>query len=102
MRSWGIVPPRGRGPEPEGVDGGTRAGVDEVRQATSLALRPHKLEARRGAHPQEAVYSVRITAAAKPAIRKRLEALFGFTHSTIYPDYTGFSSFGTPKLRTRP
>ena len=76
--------------------------IDEVRMATSLSLRPHKLRVKHGGVSQDAVYSVRITAAAKLEIRDRLQRSFGYRHSTMYPDFTGFAMFGSPDLKTRP
>lgn len=76
--------------------------IDEVRRATSLALRAHKLDPQAGGVTSNAVYTIRIKAAAKKDIRNWLENLFGYRHSTIYPDYTGFASFGTPDLKSRP
>lgn len=76
--------------------------IDEVRQATSLPLRMHKLEAAAGAPPAGAMYTVRIKAAGVTPIRKRLQDLFGYEPLTLYPDYTGFAEFGTPSLRRTP
>jgi len=53
-----------------------------------------------GAH--QPAYTFRIAAAAKADIRERLRALFGYEHSTIYPDLSGFASFARPHLRTTP
>ena len=69
------------------------------RGASSLALRPHKFSANVGAIPSSACYTFRISASAKQDIRKRLELMFGYKHSTIYPDYTGFSDFAVPHLK---
>lgn len=76
--------------------------IDEVRRATSVPLRVHKLESLAGGPSTDAVYTVRIGASAVAEVRKRLQDLFGYRHSTIYPDYTGFASFGIPKLKSRP
>jgi hypothetical protein len=76
--------------------------ISEVRAATSVALRPHKLRAAHGGVSQDAVYTFRITKTAKIEIRERLERNFHYKHSTIYPDYTGFADFGTPNLKCRP
>ena len=76
--------------------------IDDVRRATSLALRAHKLDPQAGGVTTDAVYTIRIKASAKQDIRNRLENLFGYRHSTIYPDFTGFASFGTPELKSRP
>lgn len=75
-------------------------GIDEGRQACCLALRPHKFEHNgRGAIPHSALYTFRIAANAKEEIRERLDKMFGYRHATLYPDYTGFSNFGTPWLK---
>ena len=73
--------------------------IDRGRGACSLALRPHKFGANPGPIPNSACYTFRISAAAKQDIRKRLELMFGYKHSTIYPDYTGFSDFAVPHLK---
>ncbi|MBS0501327.1 MAG: FRG domain-containing protein [Proteobacteria bacterium] len=73
--------------------------IDTGRGACSLALRPHKFSANIGAIPNSACYTFRISAAAKQDIRKRLELMFGYKHSTIYPDYTGFSDFAVSHLK---
>ena len=75
--------------------------IDEGRAACCLALRPHKFDPEHGGVSSGALYTFRIKAQAKQEIRHRLEKVFGYTHSTIYPDYTGFSSFGTPHLKSR-
>ncbi|MCD6495507.1 FRG domain-containing protein [Candidatus Bipolaricaulota bacterium] len=75
--------------------------IAEVRSATSVALRPHKLETTHGGVSQNAVYSFRITHSAKTEIRERLERNFNYKHSTVYPDYTGFAEFATHNLKTR-
>ncbi len=73
--------------------------ISDGRKASSLALRPHKFSASVGAIPNSACYTFKISAAAKQDIRKRLELMFGYRHSTIYPDYTGFSDFAVPHLK---
>ena len=76
--------------------------IAEVRAATSVALRRHKLRTVRGGVSQDAVYSFRILHTAKREIRERLERNFDYKHSTIYPDYTGFAEFATPTLKSKP
>jgi hypothetical protein len=76
--------------------------IDEVRQTTSVALRVHRLVSTAGGPSRDAVYTIRIRAEAKSEIRKWLQSLFGYQHATLYPDYTGFAAFGTPKLRSHP
>lgn len=73
--------------------------IDTGRRACCIALRPHKFGATNGVQPKNACYTFRISAAIKADIRKRLELMFGYKHSTIYPDYTGFSDFALPELR---
>lgn len=73
--------------------------IDEGRGACCIALRPHKFGATAGAPPKNACYTFRISATIKADIRKRLELMFGYKHSTIYPDYTGFSDMAIPELK---
>jgi len=73
--------------------------IDVGRAACSLPLRPHKFSANTGAIPNNACYTFKILAAAKKEIRERLKLMFGYKHSTIYPDYTGFSDFAVPHLK---
>lgn len=100
--------PASRGPDgPQQWPKGTRSTdgkwcIDDVRRCTSLAVRVHKLEPSGGGAAENAMYTLRIDAAAKEPIRKKLQNLYGYRHSTIYPDYTGFAQFGTPKLKSRP
>jgi len=75
--------------------------LEEGRQACCLALRPNKFSARKGLPKNGALYTFRIEAKAKVEIRERLERMFGYRHSAIYPDYTGFSLFGTSELKKR-
>lgn len=76
--------------------------IDKVRRAVSVPLHFHKVEAGRGANPQTPAYTIRVSAAAKSEIRKRLQELYGYRHSTIYPDYPGFALYGRPRLKSRP
>jgi hypothetical protein len=73
--------------------------IEDGRKACCLAIRPHAFDPLRGGVQTGALYTFRISAEAKAPIRDRLEKMFGYKHSTIYPDYTGFSSFGTPQLK---
>jgi hypothetical protein len=73
--------------------------IDEGRSACCVASRAHSFGARKGQLPKDALYTFRISAAAKADIRKRLELMFGYKHSTIYPDYTGFSECAIPELK---
>jgi hypothetical protein len=75
--------------------------IDEGRKACCLAMRPHVFESKRGLGANSgALYTFRIASAAKKDIRQRLDKMFGYKHATIYPDYTGFASFGTPALKS--
>ena len=74
--------------------------IEEGRKACCLALRPHVFSPSGGGLDTGALYTFRIAARAKKDIRDRLEKMFGYTHATIYPDYTGFAQFGTPNLKT--
>jgi len=76
--------------------------INEVRRSTAVSLQRHKLPGMQGTVQTNAAYSVRIAAEAKEEIRIRLEKLFGYTHATIYPDFPGFASFGTPTMKTGP
>jgi hypothetical protein len=75
-------------------------GLEEGRKACCLAVRPHAFDPLHGGVQTGALYTFRINSEAKAPIRDRLEKMFGYKHSTIYPDYTGFSSFGTPYLKS--
>ena len=82
----------------------TNWGVDEVRRCVSVPLRFHVAEPLAGGVPKEngqPAYTFRIKAHAKPEIRERLRTLFGFQHSTIYPDFPGFAGYAEPFLRSR-
>ncbi len=75
--------------------------IEEGRKACCLALRPHKFNPAAGGGVRNgALYTFRIKASAKKDIRNRLEKMFGYKHSTIYPDYSGFALFGTPTLKS--
>jgi hypothetical protein len=76
--------------------------IDQVRAATSISLLPHKLTVEVEGASQDSVYTFRIKASAKNEIRERLQKMFGYKHSTIYPDYAGFAQFGTPETRVSP
>lgn len=76
--------------------------IEEGRKACCLAMRPHVLAPKKGLGADNgACYTFRISADAKKGIRDRLDKMFGYKHSTIYPDYSGFALFGTPKLKTQ-
>ena len=98
--------PASYGPEgpvqwPKGSRDLRRWKINDVRASTSVALRPHKLNAKKGGVTQNAVYSFKIAAAAKAEIRQRLEKSFGYQHKTIYPDLTGFALHGSSYLKSR-
>ena len=74
--------------------------IEEGRKACCLALRPHVFETTGGGVQSGALYTFKISKKAKREIRSRLEKMFGYKHSSIYPDYTGFAAFGTPELKS--
>jgi hypothetical protein len=65
--------------------------IGVVRQASSLYVRPSALDrnAPKKSYPN---YTIRIKAEAKEEIRSRLEKLYGFSSSTIYPDLFGLAN----------
>ncbi|WP_236168482.1 FRG domain-containing protein [Pseudomonas atacamensis] len=74
--------------------------IEEGRKACCIAARPHVFDPAKGKRPGPgALYTFRIKAGAKADIRQRLEKLFGYKHSTIYPDFSGFSSFAVPHIK---
>ena len=91
-----IVWPKTTSPDSE------RWTIDDVRRATSVAMRVHKIAPAAGGPQADAMYTIRIRAAAVPAIRERLQERFGYQPATIYPDFPGFADFGTPTLRRTP
>ncbi len=78
-----------------------RWNIAEHRTATSIAARVHKLDAPVGPQPGQAIYTIKIAAAAKPAIRTALKRLHSIDHSVLFPDFEGLAQFGGFKLRTR-
>jgi hypothetical protein len=94
-RTWPRGPRSGSGNWPQ----------DEVRRCTSVPLRFHVAEPRAGGVPitrGQPSYTFRIKATAKGEIRERLRTRFGYQHSTIYPDFPGFSEFAEPHLLRTP
>lgn len=79
-------------------------GINDVRRCISLPLRVHKADPEAGgvAATGQPVYTFRIKHTAKADIRERLHRLFAYSHPTMYPDYPGFASFGTPDLYAEP
>ncbi|HIH0818900.1 FRG domain-containing protein [Vibrio tarriae] len=74
--------------------------INEVREAICVAARPHKFEVKAGREVEsDALFTFRIKAKAIHEIRECLDKMFGYRHSTIYPDYTGFAQFGTRYLK---
>lgn len=74
--------------------------IEDVRRAMSIPLRFYRFgEKKKGKDPRSPAYTIRIKAEAKPEIRKRLEDLYGYRHSAIYPDVTGFAQHGYPGVR---
>jgi hypothetical protein len=89
---------------PKGPTLSTTWAKPSVRRCTSLHLRMHKANPRAGGVHKTGspAYTFRIDAAAKAEIRERLEAMFGYSHKTIYPDFPGFATFGTDLPVTPP
>jgi len=85
-----------RGPNPEA--GSWR--IEEVRRSTSVALRFHKADAAAGGVGTggQPAYTLRISSSAKEEIRDRLEGLFGYDVKSLFGDFPGFATFGTPDL----
>lgn len=73
----------------------------EVRECVSVPVRlnsPNYLRSnrQRGRRPRYALaFTLRVPAAAKPALRNHLERGFGYTHAMLYPDFPGFAAFGS-------
>lgn len=75
--------------------------IGEVRKAICVAARPHKFDSKVGRTVEsDALFTFRIKAKAIHEIRDCLDKMFGYRHSTIYPDYTGFAQFGTRYLKS--
>jgi len=70
-----------------------RRPTEELRSYTSLALRVHKAFTKKGRPPAQPFYTARIKASAKEPLRRHLEEFYGYSHTTMYPDYEGFSDF---------
>ena len=71
-----------------------RISISETRTITSLAIQPKLFpNSSIRENSKNSVYCIRITASAKKGIRERLRQIFGYRHSTIYPDFPGFSQF---------
>jgi hypothetical protein len=70
--------------------------IEELRSLTSIALKPQKFPAKSTrSNTRNAVYSIRISSVAKSQIRTELGKIYGYNHSTIYPDFSGFASHWT-------
>ncbi|BCV44364.1 FRG domain-containing protein [Shewanella algae] len=75
--------------------------IEEGRKACCVAARPHVFEPTKGKGAGSgALYTFRIKASAKQDISRRLDRLFGYRHSTIYPDFSGFSNFAMPRIKS--
>jgi hypothetical protein len=67
--------------------------VEEVREVSSINLRFSRVQ-RDALRPESApVFTLRIDAGAKPAIRQQLERRFGYRASSIFPDLTGLADY---------
>jgi hypothetical protein len=75
--------------------------TQEIRECVSVPIRlnnPRYIGENvvRGRDPgYPLAFTLRIPAAAKPALRRDLEDGLGFTHAMMYPDYPGFAAFGS-------
>lgn len=92
-------PNGGRFQFPKSPDNGAgRWSIEDGRRACCLALRPHKLSAARGSVRSGAVFTFRIKQKAKAEIRERIESMFGYAPSSIYPDFMGFAKYGVSSV----
>lgn len=67
--------------------------IEELRSLTSIAAKPQQFPKRSfRLNTRNAVYSIRVASEAKPSIQKTLKNIYGYSHSTIYPDFSGFAS----------
>lgn len=72
--------------------------IKDTRSLTCFAIQPKKFpEGSIRENAKNSVYSIKITSAAKREVRDKLKYIFGYNHSTIYPDFSGFSRFGESK-----
>lgn len=79
-------------------DGTAYLSIADTRELTCVAIRPQSIPKDRvRQNTRNAVYTIRVLSSAKVEIRKRLEEIYGYNHSVIYPDFPGFSKFGAPK-----
>lgn len=73
--------------------------IDEFRELTCLAIKPKNIPTKDiRDNTRNAVYSIKISAESKKSIREDLEKIYGYNHSTIYPDFPGFSNYGVSKI----
>lgn len=80
-----------RWPSKPGADERTYLRIEQVRAASSLYVRPATLD-RKASAGQYPTFTLRIAAEAKVEIRERLQRRFGFSSSTIYPDFFGLAN----------
>jgi hypothetical protein len=78
--------------------------ISTARECTSIHLKMNKANPKAGGVPGSGspAYTDRIAGTAKADIRRHLEAMFGYSHKTIYPDFPGFATFGIPGLPAQP
>ena len=69
--------------------------IAEVRQAMSVAVRFHQLAPRAGGvrAAGQPSYTFRVAKTAKDSIRRQLEATYGYSERTLFPDYAGVASY---------
>ena len=78
---------------------GAKLGLEEALKITCLAMEPNAIPKRVARNSaRNSVYSIKIKADAKKEIRDKLESIFGYTHSVIYPDLPGFVQYGVRKV----
>lgn len=64
--------------------------IDEVRQATSVSVKPNSLSSK-GARSSQAVYTIRLKAECKALVRRKLEYMYGLNEASLFPDVSGFA-----------
>ncbi|MGL4236875.1 FRG domain-containing protein [Tabrizicola sp.] len=76
-------------------DPSSRLTIDETRRITCIAVQPKPFPTKSiRENTKNSIYSIRITSKGKKEIQSKLMQIYGYTHSTIYPDFPGFSLYG--------
>lgn len=82
-----------------GAAASTYWSIEDVRSCVSLPVRPNVYsKERRSRDAEQPVYVFRIAAAAKRAIRAHVEGVLGFRARRLFPDYSGFGTYGVRDL----